>query len=96
MLSEFQDLSREWIVSAEKAMSMADAGNRDDAIALLDGPMMDIGRHLSTASDEWIQHNNDIAVKAGQEIHHSHRGCPTGPIDRHWRWPLLSPEFWAF
>ena len=63
LMEEYRDLSRELITLAEKAMALAAAGHREDAILILRGPQ---GPHLAKLSTEWIQYNEKLAVAAGK------------------------------
>ena len=65
MLNEFQTMSREWMVGAEQAMSLAAAERRNEAIARF-GIVAEIGVNLSKLSREWVRYNEDIATEAGQ------------------------------
>ena len=65
MLDEFRDLSGQYIAGAEEVMSLADAGRRDEALALVLGPQASLGNRLGKASIEWITHNEDLATRAG-------------------------------
>ena len=65
-MDEFRNVSREWIVGAEGVMGMAEAGQRVAAITILNGPMAELAARLSTASHEWIEHNEALAASAGQ------------------------------
>ena len=66
LMDDFRSLSREYILGAEGVMAMADAGQRTGAIAMLIGPLADIGARLSESSDAWIQHNGSLSAEAGQ------------------------------
>ncbi len=66
-LSDYRAMSREWMVGAEQAMTLAAAGRQDEANALLFGTLAGIGVKLSTVSREWIQHNEAFATTASQE-----------------------------
>ena len=50
MLGEYQDAAREWIAGGKQVMSLAEAGRRDDAAALLEGPVTMVGNRLNKAS----------------------------------------------
>jgi len=67
LLRDYQTSSLEWIIFAKQTMAMADAGARDDAVALLDGQTT-LGVRLSEASRRWIAHNQTIAVLAGNDV----------------------------
>ena len=66
LLDEFRVLSGQYIDGAEKVMDLADAGNRDDALALVLGPQAALGNRLGKASNEWIQHNDELGMSAGR------------------------------
>ncbi len=66
MLSDFRALSDQWIDAAEKIISLAANGQRDEAVALLHGSFAEVGARLNTASREWIQHNEQLAEDAGK------------------------------
>ena len=66
MLSDFRALNDEWIDAAEKIISLATNGHREEAVALLHGSFAEVGARLNTASREWIQHNEQLAVDAGK------------------------------
>lgn len=66
LLDEYRDLSGQWIGDAEKVLSLADAGHRDEALAMLLGPQAELGDRLSTVSSEWIRHNEQLATAAGK------------------------------
>ena len=65
LLNEYQDSCREWVAGAKHAMALSTEGRRDEAAALLNGSMAELGARLSKASSEWIQHNKDLATAAG-------------------------------
>ncbi|HTH47399.1 MAG TPA: response regulator, partial [Candidatus Limnocylindria bacterium] len=67
LLDEYRDLSGQYIAGAEKVMALADAGNRDEALALLLGPQSEIGNRVGKVSSEWILHNEHQATSAGKE-----------------------------
>ena len=67
LLNEYRDLSGQYIVGAEKVMSLADAGGRDEALTMLFGPMAEVGGRLSKVSSEWIRHNEQLATAAGKD-----------------------------
>jgi len=66
MVSDFRRMSREWIEGAEEAMSLSAAGRRDEANALLLGPVAELGTQLSVASQEWVAFNEGLAGAAGR------------------------------
>ncbi len=65
--SDFQTLSREWIEGAKHAMSIAEAGRREEAVALLHSRLGDAANELSRGSNEWIKYNQETATAAGRE-----------------------------
>jgi len=66
LLDEYRVLSGQYIDGAVKVMDLADAGNRDDALALVLGPQAALGNRLGKASNEWIQHNDELGMSAGR------------------------------
>ncbi len=66
LLNDFRTLSREWMVGADEVMSLAVAGRKDEANALLSGPVAALGGKLSKVSREWIRFNEEAATTAGQ------------------------------
>ena len=77
LLNEYRVSSREWITRAENVMSLAAGGRQNDAVALLSGPVAQLGKRLAQASGEWVQYNEELATVAGkaaiQSIEHSQR-----------------------
>lgn len=65
LLTEYRALSNQWIAGAEKAMSAADEGRRDEALAMLSGPQTKLSERLSHVSSEWIDHVEQSAKRAG-------------------------------
>jgi signal transduction histidine kinase/DNA-binding response OmpR family regulator/HPt (histidine-containing phosphotransfer) domain-containing protein/HAMP domain-containing protein len=66
LLLQYHALGRDWIAGAKRAMTLADQ-NRDEAIALLNSQITNVGEHLSKVSREWIKNNEDQAHLAGQQ-----------------------------
>jgi two-component system sensor histidine kinase/response regulator len=66
MLDDFRTMSRDWLAGADKVMSLAAAGRKDEATALLLGPLAETGGKLGHVSREWIEYNEDAAADAGQ------------------------------
>ncbi len=66
LLDEYRDLSGQWLTGAEKVLSLADAGGRQEAVDLLMGPQSALGSRLGQASSEWIAHNEQLAKNAGR------------------------------
>src|SRR4051812_40777684 len=67
LLGQYQTFSREWIVKAREVLTLADAGRRDEAVALLNGRVNEVGEELSEVSSEWIRNNEELSSSAGQE-----------------------------
>jgi methyl-accepting chemotaxis protein len=68
LFTEYRDLNREWIVVTERLMSMAAAGQRDEAIPqMLAGTYPEMGQHMGTVLGNWIKLNEDLAKAAGKE-----------------------------
>jgi len=67
LLTEYQTLSHEWLVEAKQAMTLADQGRRDEAGALINGHVSELGMRLSKVSGEWIQNTEDQATQAGKD-----------------------------
>lgn len=66
LMDDYRNMSREWIAGAEKVMSLAADGHREDALAMLNTSMADMGVRLSKVSSEWITHNENLATNAGK------------------------------
>jgi signal transduction histidine kinase/CheY-like chemotaxis protein len=66
LLGEYQTLVREWVAGARDGMSLVEAGRRDEAIAMLNGPLSKVGERLGKVSSEWIKNNEDQAMAAGK------------------------------
>jgi signal transduction histidine kinase/CheY-like chemotaxis protein/HAMP domain-containing protein len=67
LLNEYVGQQRVWMVRAREIMSLAAAGRRDDAGALLrDEAIVNLGERMSVASGEWIRHNEELADRASQ------------------------------
>ena len=67
LVNDFRTMSRVWISGADEVISLAAAGRKDEANALLSGQMSDIGSSLSDVTRDWIEHNEAFAMSAGQE-----------------------------
>jgi two-component system, sensor histidine kinase and response regulator len=68
LLNDFEGTYREWLVGARQAARLAAEGHRDAAAeVLLKDPMVALGERLRTTSDEWIQHNKELAQDAGNK-----------------------------
>jgi two-component system, sensor histidine kinase and response regulator len=64
--NDYLDLSGKWVAGAEKVMSLATTGHRNEALSLLNGDLSEIGMRLSKVSSEWIQHNEELAMNASK------------------------------
>jgi signal transduction histidine kinase/CheY-like chemotaxis protein/HAMP domain-containing protein len=67
LLGEYQVLGREWVADAKQAMTLVDEGRQQDAVALLNGPVSEVGVRLSMVSNEWIAYDQEAAAAAGRE-----------------------------
>jgi two-component system sensor histidine kinase/response regulator len=56
-----------WTAGAKRALALVDQNRRDDAIALLNGEISNLGERLSKVSSEWIKSTEDQGRVAGQE-----------------------------
>jgi signal transduction histidine kinase/CheY-like chemotaxis protein/HAMP domain-containing protein len=65
ILSDYQGLSRDWIVGARQIMALADQGRQDDVMAQR-ASLLKLGERLSQVSKEWIRQNEENAAEAGQ------------------------------
>jgi PAS domain S-box-containing protein len=70
LLGEYQALSREWVASARKVLALADEGRREEAVALLNGSVSEIGERLGKVSAEWIQNNEQQSSTSGKAVVH--------------------------
>ncbi len=66
LLNEYRDSSAAWATGAEEVFSLAAAGRRGEADALLNGPLMEISLRLSKVSKEWIAYNEGLATSSGE------------------------------
>ena len=67
LLTDFQRLTREWIVGARQAMAAADEGHKDEALMFFHGTVGQLGGRISEISNEWIAYNQAAAETAGAE-----------------------------
>ena len=65
LFNDYRDSSRDYIAGAKQVMKLSTDGGREEALALLNGPLAVVGGRLSAVSSEWIQHNEDLATTAG-------------------------------
>ena len=54
LLDDFRAMNREYLTGADQVMSLAAAGRKDEATALLLGPVEEMGAKVSKISGEWI------------------------------------------
>ena len=66
LFHDYRDASRDYIAGARQVMGLSADGHREEALALLKGSMAEAGERLSKVSNEWIQHNEDLATTAGK------------------------------
>ena len=66
LLGEYLALGREWTGDAEKAMALHATGRGDEALALLNSQMAELGTRLSKVSSDWITLNEELAMDAGK------------------------------
>jgi two-component system sensor histidine kinase/response regulator len=71
LYTDYQGLSREWIKGAHEVIALKEAGREAAALAQLNGPLAQIGDRLGQASSDWIEHNEQLAMSAGEETVHS-------------------------
>jgi two-component system, sensor histidine kinase and response regulator len=67
LYNDYLESSRQWIAGVKQVMALADAGRRDEAIALFYGGVAEIGVRLSNVSREWIDLNEKLATDAGRD-----------------------------
>jgi two-component system sensor histidine kinase/response regulator len=67
LLDEYHSLSREWIAGAKQIMSLANEGRGEEALALFNGSIAELGPRLSKVSNEWIASGQEAATAAGKE-----------------------------
>ena len=66
LFNDVLDLSRQWSVEAHKLMVFSASGKRSDGLSLLlSGTFPELGTRLGNALNEWIKHNEELAVDAG-------------------------------
>ncbi|MEO8426138.1 MAG: response regulator [Verrucomicrobiota bacterium] len=66
LLNDYQAQVRDYIAGAKQAMSLADEGSREQAVAMLTGVMGGPAERLSKVSNEWIQQNDEVATAASK------------------------------
>ena len=68
LLNDYRVASREWIVGSERIMSLNEAGRHDEALALMNGTVGDVGLGLLAVSRDWISHNEQLALGASRDV----------------------------
>ncbi len=68
LLNDYRDLYLAWVTGAKQVMTLSADGRRDEAGALLNGALGELGMRLSQVSSEWIRHNQDLAAAAGKGV----------------------------
>lgn len=68
LLGDYWDLSEQWVEGAEKVMTLARSGQREEGLAALSGSLAETGARLSKVSDEWVRYNQQSAVNAGRSV----------------------------
>lgn len=66
LLTDYRELSHEYINGAKQVMVLAEQGQREEAVAHLGGAMGDTAERLGRASSEWIGYNERLATSAGE------------------------------
>jgi PAS domain S-box-containing protein len=66
LLNEYRELSRQNIEGNRQVMALTDQGRRDEAVALMTGPVAKIGDEQSATASDWINYNEKLAVAAGK------------------------------
>ena len=62
LLNDYRDQTRDWIEGAKQVMALAEQGRRDEAGVRLDGSMATLAENIGRVSNEWIQHNENLAA----------------------------------
>ncbi|MCC6353844.1 MAG: response regulator [Verrucomicrobiae bacterium] len=83
ILNEFLDLYHEWRTEARRVMVLAGEGRREEAAALLQGEVGDLGRRINEAAGAWIKHNEELATETG-------RMAKGAVADTTWKWRLAN------
>ena len=68
LLQDFRDALKDWMQGAEQVMALADAGQRGQATDLLAVNMANHGVRLGAITEEWITHNERLAIQAGRDV----------------------------
>ena len=66
--NQYQDLMRRWSAESEKVISLANAGKREEAVReVLAGAFADLGLRANTVFQQWLQHNERLALNAEKD-----------------------------
>ena len=65
---DYRELSRSYISGAKQVIGLSAQGRREEAMALLNGPLAEAGARLTKTSGEWIQLNENLATVAGKSV----------------------------
>src|SRR6266403_783624 len=64
LFGDYRASSRDYIIEAKRVMSLAEDGQRDEALTHFYRLGAEVGARLSKASTEWIQWNEDLGTRA--------------------------------
>ena len=62
--ADFRALSRQFVLDARQVMTVAEAGQHDQALAQFNGTVVPLGVSLGAASSEWIEYNREVGDRA--------------------------------
>jgi signal transduction histidine kinase/DNA-binding response OmpR family regulator/CHASE3 domain sensor protein len=65
-LNDYRSSLDEYTSGVRNGMALQASGQREQALAMLQGPLHDVAVRLETASSRWIQHNEELSSAAGQ------------------------------
>jgi PAS domain S-box-containing protein len=65
LFNDYRRFSDQWLDAADDCLELASSGRRDEALAVLEGRMDDIGGRLSAVSTEWSDYNQRLAQTTG-------------------------------
>jgi nitrogen fixation negative regulator NifL len=66
LFNDYRTASHDYILGAKQVMSLSAQGKHEEAVGLLNGSLLEVGRRLSVVSSDWIQLNEDLASNAGK------------------------------
>jgi two-component system, sensor histidine kinase and response regulator len=67
-LGDYRELSGKYLEGARRVMDLASEERRQEGIALLKGPLAQVGEQLSNAGSEWIGYNERLAKTASEAV----------------------------